>query len=102
MVVDFDFNHFGAIDFDLIYKSFSWVIYDFDLNKKLSDQLQHWVRIILQSFNGFVLFSQKRVFKVFILVMNVLHLRVTGASRGQWVEPCPQTPDELFVLQKHI
>ena len=31
-----DLNHFGAIDFpDLIYKSFfSWVIYDFDLNKK--------------------------------------------------------------------
>jgi len=41
-VVDFDSNHFGAIDFDLIYKSFfSWVIYDFDLNKKLSDQSQH-------------------------------------------------------------
>jgi len=33
-VVDFDVNHFGAINFDLIYNSFfSWVIYDFDLNK---------------------------------------------------------------------
>ena len=31
MVVDFDLNHFGAIDFDLIYKSFfSWVICDFN------------------------------------------------------------------------
>ena len=38
LVIDFDLNHFGAIDFpDLIYKSFfSWVIYDFDLNKKKS------------------------------------------------------------------
>jgi len=45
LVVDFDLNHFGAY-FYLIYKSFfSWVIYDFDLNKKkLSDQLQHWPR----------------------------------------------------------
>jgi len=35
-VVNFDLNRFGAIDFDLIYKSFLWVIYDFDLNKKNS------------------------------------------------------------------
>jgi len=40
LVVDFDLNRFGAIDFDLIYKSF---FYDFDFNTKLSDQLQHWL-----------------------------------------------------------
>ena len=35
-MVDFDLNHFGATDFDLIYKSFFRVSYDFDLNKKNS------------------------------------------------------------------
>jgi len=37
-VIDFDLNHFGTIDLDLIYKSF----FVGDLRfKKLSDQLQH-------------------------------------------------------------